>query len=221
MCGRFALKASPKSIQEHFHLPEIPALAPRYNVAPSQEIAVVRHFLQDPFPRLDMLRWGFIPSWAKDIKIGYKMINARGETLAQKPAFRTSYKKRRCLVVADGFYEWSHAGSRKQPFFIRLKSNDVFAFAGLWDTWHNPDGSIIESCAIITTSANELVGKIHDRMPVILQPEHYAVWLQDKAREESLQLLLVPYPARAMEAYRVSNVVNSPQNDTPSCLKPI
>ena len=149
------------------------------------------------------------------------MINARGETLAQKPAFRTSYKKRRCLVVADGFYEWSHAGSRKQPFFIRLKSNDVFAFAGLWDTWHNPDGSIIESCAIITTSANELVGKIHDRMPVILQPEHYAVWLQDKAREESLQLLLVPYPARAMEAYRVSNVVNSPQNDTPSCLKPI
>jgi putative SOS response-associated peptidase YedK len=221
MCGRFALKAPPRSIQEHFHLLEISDLSPRYNVAPSQSVAVIRHFPQHPFPRLDMLRWGLIPGWASDMKIGYRMINARGETLAQKPSFRTAYKKRRCLVAADGFYEWSHAGGQKQPFYVHLKSGDVFGFAGLWESWNNPEGGILESCTIITSAANALIGKIHDRMPVILSPEHYEAWLHYTTPAQTLQQLLVPYPADKMETYRVGSEVNNPKNDTPGCIKPL
>ena len=221
MCGRFALKAPPRSIQEHFHLPEIPDISPRYNVAPSQSVAVIRQFPQHPLPQLDILRWGLIPGWASDMKIGYRMINARGETLEQKPSFRTAYKKRRCLVAADGFYEWSHAGGQKQPFYVHLKSGAVFGFAGLWESWNNPEGGILESCTIITTAANALIGKIHDRMPVILSPEQYEAWLHFATPAQSLQQLLVPYPADKMETYRVGNEVNSPKNDTPGCIKPL
>ena len=221
MCGRFALKAPPKSVQEHFHLPELPDLSPRYNIAPSQAVAVIRLFPHHPFLRLDMLRWGLIPGWASDMKIGSRMINARGETLAQKPSFRSAFKKRRCLVAADGFYEWSHVGGQKQPFYVYLKSGDVFAFAGLWESWHTPEGTILESCTIITTAANALIGEIHDRMPVILPPTAYENWLHDATPSHSLQQLLVPYPAAEMEVYRVSNAVNIPKNDTPACLKPL
>ncbi len=221
MCGRFALKAPPKSIQKHFHLPEVPDLFPRYNIAPSQPVAVIRLFTQQPLLRLDMLRWGLIPGWARDMKIGYRMINARGETLAQKPSFRSAFKKQRCLVAADGFYEWSHAGRRKQPFYVQLKTGAVFGFAGLWDSWHTPEGGILESCTIITTTANELIGKIHARMPVILPPAEYENWLHDATPTQSLQQLLVPYPTAEMEAYRVSNAVNSPKNDTPACSEPL
>jgi putative SOS response-associated peptidase YedK len=221
MCGRFALKTPPRSIQEHFLLPETVALSPRYNIAPSQEIAVVRHLPGKPFRQLDMLRWGLIPHWSKDMRIGYKMINARAETLAQKPSFRAAFKKRRCLVIADGFYEWAHSGKTKQPMYVSLKNGSVFAFAGLWESWHSPEGSTVESCTIITTSANELLYEIHDRMPVILRPEQYATWLQDSSQEQSLQQLLMPYPSEAMTAYRVSQEVNSPKNDTPACIKPI
>jgi putative SOS response-associated peptidase YedK len=221
MCGRFALKAPPRTIQEHFHLPETIDLPPRYNIAPSQNIAVVRKLPQNEFRQLDMLRWGLIPHWAKDMKIGYKMINARGETLAQKPSFRAAFKKRRCLVVADGFYEWKHSGSSKQPYYVHFKDNSVFAFAGLWESWNNHDGNIIESCTIITTLPNELIRKIHDRMPVILLPEQYELWLQASSPEQSLQELITPYPADEMEAYRISTEVNSPQNDSPSCIIPV
>jgi putative SOS response-associated peptidase YedK len=221
MCGRFALKTPPRSIQEHFSLPGTVELSPRYNIAPSQAIAVVRHLPGKRFRQLDMLRWGLIPHWAKDIKIGYKMINARAETLAQKPSFRAAFQKRRCLVIADGFYEWAHSGKTKQPLYVHLKNGAVFGFAGLWESWHSPGGSMVESCTIITTSANELIREIHDRMPVILRSEQYETWLQDSTPEHFLQQLLMPYPAEAMEAYRVSPEVNSPTNDTPACIKPI
>jgi putative SOS response-associated peptidase YedK len=220
MCGRFALKAPPRSIQEHFHLPEAVTLSPRYNIAPSQEVAAVRILPGKGKRQLDMLHWGLIPGWARDMKIGYRMINARGETLAQKPSFREAFKKRRCLIVADGFYEWLHSGKVKQPYYLQLKRGEIFAFAGLWETWKSPDGNDLESCTIITTSPNELIRRIHDRMPVILAPEHYETWLQDPVPAESLQQLLKPYPAAAMEAYPVSPEVNSPKNDSPSLIKP-
>lgn len=221
MCGRFALGIPPKSIQQHFDLPETVELSPRYNIAPSQEVATVRHLPGKEFRQLDLLRWGLIPHWAKDMKIGYRMINARAETLARKPAFREAFKKRRCLIAADGFYEWRHAGQEKQPFFVRLKNEAVFGFAGLWETWRSPQGENVESCTIITTAANKLVAEIHDRMPVILHPDQYEAWLDQKTPAESLQQLLVPYPAAEMAAYRVGAIVNSPKNDTPECIKPV
>jgi putative SOS response-associated peptidase YedK len=221
MCGRFALKTPPRSIQEHFHLPETVNLSPRYNIAPSQAIAVVRHLPGKRFPQQDMLRWGLIPHWAKDMKISYKMINARAETLAQKPSFREAFKKRRCMIAADGFYEWKHSGKAKQPIYVQMKNGAVFGIAGLWESWNSPEGNIVESCTIVTTSANRLISEIHDRMPVILPPEQYETWLQDSPPEHSLQQLLMPYPADAMEAYQVSSIVNSPKNDTPACILPI
>jgi len=221
MCGRFALKAPPRSIQQHFDLPETVDLSPRYNIAPSQAVAVVRHLPGKNIRQLDLLRWGLVPGWAKDIKISYRMINARAETLAQKPAFRTAFKKRRCLIAADGFYEWLHSGKTKQPFFVHLKNGGVFGFAGLWESWKDHDGNLIESCTIITTSANSLVQKIHDRMPVILPPAKYDAWLTDGSRENFLQQLLAPYPSDEMEAYKVSPEVNSPKNDTAACIHPI
>ncbi len=221
MCGRFALKTPPRSIQEHFHLPETVVLSPRYNIAPSQEIAVVRHLPGKNSRQLDMLRWGLIPGWARDMKIGYKMINARGETLAQKPSFRAAFSKQRCLVVADGFYEWIHSGKTKQPFYLHLKNRAVFGFAGLWESWQSPEGNRVESCTIITTSPNKLIEKIHDRMPVILHPEQYETWLQNSTPENSLQQLLMPYPADEMAAYPVSSEINSPKNDSPNCILPI
>jgi putative SOS response-associated peptidase YedK len=221
MCGRFALKTPPRSIQQHFDIPETIDLSPRYNIAPSQDIVVIRHLSGEDYRQLDMLRWGLIPGWAKDMKISYRMINARAETLAQKPSFRAAFKKRRCLIAADGFYEWRHLGKTKQPYFVHMKNGAVFGFAGLWESWTSPGGSIVESCTIITTSANDLVRKIHDRMPVILHPQKYAAWLIQESWENSLQPLLVPYPASEMESYRVSSEVNNPKNNIPACLQPL
>ena len=168
-----------------------------------------------------MLRWGLIPHWAKDMKTGYKLINARGETLKQKPSFRSGFKMRRCLIVADGFYEWKRSGKIRQPFYVHLKSDSLFGFAGLWESWNDPDGNIVESTTIITTSPNELIREIHDRMPVILHPDQYETWLLDSTPEHALQELLASYPADKMAAYRVSLEVNSPQNDSPDCLIPV
>ena len=221
MCGRFALKTPPKSIQEHFHLPETVELSPRYNNAPSQTVAVVRHLPKNNSPQLNMLRWGLIPHWAKDMKIGYKLINARGETLKQKTSFRSAFKMRRCLIVADGFYEWKRSGKIRQPFYVHLKKDSVFGFAGLWESWNGPDGNIVESTTIITTSPNELIREIHDRMPVILHPDQYETWLLDSTPEHTLQEFLASYPADKMVAYKVSPEVNSPQNDLPDCLIPL
>jgi putative SOS response-associated peptidase YedK len=221
MCGRFALKTPPRSIQEHFNLPEAVNLAPRYNIAPSQTVAVIRHLPEKSFRQLDLLHWGLIPGWAKDMNIGYKMINARGETLGQKPSFRPAFKKKRCLIVADGFFEWKQSGKGKQPIYVQLANGAVFGFAGLWESWKKPSGDTVESCTIITTSPNELLQEVHERMPVILNPEKYTTWLQNSTPEHYLQQLLVPYPAIEMEFYRVSSLMNSPKNDLPSCIRPI
>jgi putative SOS response-associated peptidase YedK len=221
MCGRFALKTPSRIIQEHFNLPEAVKLSPRYNITPSQTIAVIRHLPGKSFRQLNLLRWGLIPHWAKDMRIGYKMINARCETLLQKPSFRSAFKKKRCLIIADGFFEWKHTGKGKQPIYVQLANGAVFGFAGLWESWSNPSGVSVESCTIITTSPNELLREVHERMPVILNPEKYGTWLQDSTPEHSLQQLLVPYPAIEMEIYNVSSLVNNPKNDTISCLQPI
>jgi putative SOS response-associated peptidase YedK len=221
MCGRFALRTPPKSIQEHFHLPETVDLSPRYNIAPSQNIAVIRHLPENNFRQLNMFRWGLIPPWAKDMKIGHKLINARGETLNLKPSFRPAFKMRRCLIVADGFYEWKRSGKNRQPFYVHLKKDSVLGFAGLWESWNGPDGNIIESTTVITTSPNELIREIHDRMPVILHPAQYETWLLDSTPTQTLQSLLAPYPADEMVAYRVGSAVNSPRNDSPDCLTPV
>ncbi|QDU39428.1 Putative SOS response-associated peptidase YedK [Maioricimonas rarisocia] len=222
MCGRFTLHAPPQLIREAFSLFRDPELAPRYNIAPSQPIAVVR-FDENRTPReWDLLRWGLIPSWAKDSKIGYKMINARGETVASKPSFRAAFKRRRCLIPADGFYEWEKRDEGpKQPWYMTQPDGEPFAFAGLWESWSDPDGGVIESCTIITTEANDEMARLHDRMPVILPPDDYDVWLDPSIEEaKTLQPLLVPYEGE-LKFTPVSTEVNSPRHDSPDCIRPL
>ena len=220
MCGRFTLTADISALQESFPWLGIPpGLEPRYNIAPTQPVAVVPN---DGKNRLDFYTWGLIPSWAKDPSIGSRMINARAETLAEKPSFRSAFRRRRCLVLADGFYEWrSDGGKSKTPMYIRLEDGSPFAFAGLWEIWNAPDGSQVLSTAIITTEPNPLMAKIHNRMPVILPERAYPLWLQaGEADPKELSALLAPYPAEEMVAYPVSRLVNSPANDLPACIQP-
>ena len=219
MCGRYTLRTPTDVLAEGFEIEEYPSsLSPNYNVAPTQEVAAVVE--EDEKRKLELLRWGLIPSWAKDPAIGNKMINARAETVSEKPSFRKAFKVRRCLILADGFYEWQKTDSGKQPYHIKMQDDSPFAFAGLWETWR--DGEEIRSCTIITTDANDLMGEIHHRMPVILQPEDYDMWLDpDFDEKEALTTLLKPYPADAMEAYTVSRRVNKPSNNEPSVLEPV
>ena len=226
MCGRFTLHTSPEQLAEHFDLEETPPLAARYNIAPTQPVAIVRPDREASSREWALVHWGLIPSWAKEPGIGARMINARGETVAEKPSFRAALRRRRCLLPADGFYEWKKEGRSKQPFHIRLRSQEPFAFAGLWETWTAPDGSELQSCTLITTEANELMATVHDRMPVILAPEDYAQWLgtgkDADAREiDQLQHLLRPFDAELMEAYPVSQQVNNPQVEGPAGIAPI
>ena len=226
MCGRFTLVLEPEAVQNEFQLGKIPEdMGPRFNIAPSQSIAVVT----DPETRnVELFRWGLIPSWAKDPAIGNRMINARAETLTEKPTFRTAFARRRCLVLADGFYEWQQpegknkgkSGVRSIPYLFRLASGKPFAFAGLWDTWKSPEGQSISTCTIITTAANEEIQPVHDRMPVILDKDHLWKWLTPQASIEELNGLLVPYPAQEMASYPVSLLVNNPGNDTPELVEP-
>jgi putative SOS response-associated peptidase YedK len=221
MCGRFTLTTSAAELAEHFDLAEPPRLAPRYNVAPAQEVAAVRVLVQGQGREVQLLHWGLIPPWAKDPKVGYRMINARCETVETKPAYRAAYRRRRCLVLADGFYEWQRQGRTKQPYLIRLRAGGPFGIAGLWERWQDPDGETVESCTLLTCEANELVARIHDRMPVILHPDDYEAWLdpelQDPAR---LEPMLRPCPADMLELIPVSAWVNNPRNDDPRCLEP-
>lgn len=222
MCGRYSLATDPKKLAEAFeNYAEVPEeLPPRYNIAPSQPIAVIAN---NNRRQIEFFKWGLIPSWAKDPSIGNRMINARAETLAEKPSFRTAYRRRRCLVLADGFYEWRRNPDKsKTPMYIQLKSEEPFAFAGLWEVWHSPQDDVILSCTIITTNPNELTRPIHNRMPVILPRQAYGQWLDPaEQKAEQLQGLLKPYPADEMTAYPVSTVVNNPTNETPACVKPI
>ncbi len=220
MCGRFTLLTPSETLAEQFELPDMPALPPRYNIAPSQSVAAVRQLPDDGGRELVWLRWGLVPFWAKELSIGARMINARSETVAQKPAFRAAFRQRRCLVLADGFYEWQKQAGSKQPFFIRLEDGRPFAFAGLWEHWDGPEGAV-ESCTILTTEPNDLIRPLHNRMPIILLPTDYDLWLDHSVQEpRQLQPLLRPYSAQDMVAYPVSLWVNSPQNDGPRCIEP-
>lgn len=219
MCGRFTLSLDPGDLQEELNLGSIPMeMRPRFNIAPTQPVAVV----QDGATRdVAMFYWGLVPGWAKDISIGSKMINARSETLAEKPSFKNAFARRRCLVLTNGFYEWEKTGGKKQPYFIHLSSGKPFVFAGLWETWHSPEGKTLNSCTIITCPANDLVGKLHERMPVILPREMQTAWLDPKSQPADLQSLLAPYPAGEMSMFPVSPVVNNPAYDSPDCLKSV
>jgi putative SOS response-associated peptidase YedK len=223
MCGRFTLTADPADLQESFYWVNFgnADITPRYNIAPTQGIPVVTN---DGSNKLDFFTWGLVPFWAKDPSIGSRMINARAETLAEKASFKNAFKRRRCLILADGFYEWQKIPGEKTktPMFIHLKDGKPFAFAGLWEDWHSPDGSQILSATIITTNPNELMAPLHNRMPVILPEAAYKQWLNPgEADPQQLSPLLQPYPAELMEAYAVSRQVNSPGNDQPECIRPI
>jgi putative SOS response-associated peptidase YedK len=222
MCGRFTLTLDPADLQDSFPEFSFPAKGvPRFNIAPSQPILCLPN---NGTNKADFLIWGLIPSWAKDPSIGNRMINARAETLAEKPSFRSAYKYHRCLIFADGFFEWQVRPGLKSkvPHFIRLKSGAPFAFGGLWERWQSADGAEIRTAAIITTEPNELMASIHNRMPVILQPESYSRWLDPAAQPpDKLQGLLTPYPSGEMEAYPVSTLVNSPGNDRADCVIPV
>jgi len=222
MCGRFTLTVDPADLQTAFPNFSFPPQGkPRFNIAPSQPVLALAN---DDKLRADYFVWGLIPLWAKDPSIGSRLINARAETLAEKSSFRGAYKYKRCLIFADGFYEWkTQPGTKiKIPHYIRLKSGQPFALAGLWDEWHAPDGSQIKSCTIITTEPNALMVTLHNRMPVILPPEDYPLWLEASPQKpETLQPLLGQYPAEAMTAYPVSTLVNSPANDRAELVVPI
>jgi putative SOS response-associated peptidase YedK len=221
MCGRFKLTMTPEVMAELFGVDEEPVMAPRYNIAPTQQVLTIRHN-QSGCRQWAQTRWGLVPSWAKDLSIGARMINARAETVAEKPSFRVAVRKRRCLIPADGFYEWRKTGTGKQPFLIGFDDGRPFAMAGLWESWRQPDGSPLESCTIITTTANPVVADLHDRMPVILPPELYREWLHSSPLPPSrLQQILVPYTSAGMTAHRVSTRVNNPRNDDPACVQPI
>jgi putative SOS response-associated peptidase YedK len=215
MCGRYTLSAPGDDVAALFDLDGAPLLPERYNIAPTQEAVVVRQAGLEGGRRLDFLRWGLIPLWAKEASIGNKLINARGETVAEKPAFKSSFRKKRCLVPTSGFYEWKAEGKVKQPFFIHRKDGKPFAFAGLWSSWKDREsGETIETFNLITTSPNEVLQPIHDRMPVILAPEDFQVWLDPKVEDtERLQALIKPAPPEPFEAYPVSRAVNSPMSD--------
>jgi len=221
MCGRFTLTVNPAEISETFSRYTFPQnFAPRFNIAPSQPVLAIPN---DDRNTADFFVWGLIPMWAKDPGIGNRLINARGETLEEKPAFRGSLKYKRCLILADGFYEWKGADGKKvkTPFFIHMKDRKPFAFAGLWDSWTSPDGSLINSCTIITTEPNELTGIIHNRMPVILHTRDYAKWLNPSPQTpDQLKPLIKPFPADLMDAYPVSTLVNTPANDRPELVVP-
>ncbi len=225
MCGRFIQIFEPEKIRVHFPDLEMDAqalggMAPRYNIAPTQDILTV---LNTPAPKLTLVHWGLIPFWARDRSMGARMINARAETLPDKPSFKTPFQKRRCIIFSEGFYEWKGAGRDKAPFFIRLKSRQPFGMAGLWDSWRDTQsGKDIISGTIITTGANQVVARIHNRMPVILNPDHYRLWLSaDIPGDDTLKGLLRPYDHEAMEAYGISRFVNNPKNDSPECIRPV
>lgn len=220
MCGRFTLTSAREDLVKRFDLDELPELAPRFNIAPTQDVAVVRADVEG-VRHLSMLRWGLIPFWAKDPKIGNRMINARAESVADKPAYRDCLRFRRCLVPASGFYEWGGKGAARRPYLYGIAEGGVFGIAGLWDRWRAQDGERTQSCTLITTEANSLVRPIHDRMPVILHPRDFQAWLDPENRETDwVRSLLVPCPPDWLTATAVSQHVNNVDNDDPACIEP-
>lgn len=235
MCGRFTLATPASEWAALFRLDEVPAVEPRFNIAPTQDVDVVRapsglrehpglHLAPagSPVPReAARMRWGLVPRWAREVGTGQPLINARSETVAEKPSFRDSYRERRCLVVADGFYEWQAAGKRKQPYWIGLSDGRPFGFAGLWDRWKGADGKTVESCVILTTEANEALRDLHDRMPVIVEPEHFDLWMDPDTIPWELDPLLKPHDEGDIQFFPVTTRVNYVANDDPPCMEPM
>ena len=221
MCGRFTLSSSGDALVDTFGLAAAPVITPRYNIAPSQSVLTVTAD-DHAQHRATSMRWGLVPGWAKDLSIGNKLINARAETAADKPAFRGAFRHRRCLVPADGFFEWQASADGKQPFHFRRRDGAPFGIAGLWERWEDPDGKLVLSCTLLTTAANAVVAPVHPRMPVILRPRDYGVWLDSAIdRPQVLQKLLCPYREQDMTAYPVSKAVNRPTHDLPECIEPL
>jgi putative SOS response-associated peptidase YedK len=217
MCGRYTLSTPAGRLAEEFQLDSTVEIPPSYNVAPTQQVAAV---LEDEGGRrLEMLRWGLVPSWADDPDIGARMINARSETAPEKPSFRRAFRGRRCLIAADGFYEWKREEGGKQPYYFRMQDGRPFAFAGLWESWDKGGGELL-TCTILTTSPNSVLQGIHDRMPVILPHDAYNAWLDPDADREELGELMIPYPGDDLETYPVSRFVNSPRNNDERCIEP-
>jgi len=219
MCGRFTLFEPDKVLAKEFGVSDFPPRSPRYNIAPSQLIGAVRATSTGGGRELALLRRGLIPSWSKDPAIGNRLINTHAETAQEKPSFRNVFRRHRCLIPASGFYEWLRWEHGKQPYFVRMCDGHPFAFAGLWDRWESPDEGVIETCAILTTAANTALAPIHDRMPVILPSTEYGRWLGPSLQDaDSLEALLMPFPAENMISYPVSSRVNSPAVDDEGCI---
>jgi len=217
MCGRFVIDLSPDLVATFFGLAAPPDLSRRYNVAPTQPVPVIRQG-PDGSRQLALLRWGLVPAWAREAGAG--LINARAETVNQKPSFRQAFRQRRCILLASGFYEWQKVEKGKVPYYVRMADGSPMPFAGIWESWRSPEGQVLESCAILTTTANATVAPIHERMPVILAPDAFAPWL-DRSIHDAAQLapLLAPSPVGALDAYPVDPLVNSPANDRPACIE--
>jgi putative SOS response-associated peptidase YedK len=223
MCGRYRLSRRKQIIEEHFDaVSGEEDWSPRFNVAPTQPVPVIRQHPKEPIRQLSLMRWGLIPSWAKDSSVAASMINARAETAVTKPAFRDALKSRRCLIPADGFYEWVRAGKTKQPYCFEVNGGELFAFAGLWDRWKDRSGNSVETCSILTTTPNTVTAAVHDRMPVILDPDAYDVWLDPgMTNVGAASELLMPYDAQLMRCYPVSTRINHVANDDEACSAPV
>jgi putative SOS response-associated peptidase YedK len=223
MCGRYRLSRRKQIIEEYFDTsPWADDWSPRYNVAPTQPVPVIRQHPKEPIRQISLMKWGLVPHWAKDASGAASTINARSETAATKPAFRDPLKFRRCLIPADGFYEWTRKGGSKQPYCFEVKESELFAFAGLWDGWKNPDGQWIKTCSILTTTPNAVTAAVHDRMPVILDPDSYELWLDPGMQDIAVvSELLKPYDARLMRCYPVSTRINHVGNDDEDCSQTV
>jgi len=223
MYGRYRLSRRKQLVEEYFDCgSDEPDWSPRYNIAPTQPVPVIRENPKEPARELSLMRWGLIPSWAQDSSVAAQMINARSETAATKPALRGALKFRRCLIPADGFYEWLRTGKSKQPYCFEVNDGQLFAFAGLWDRWKDPSGNWMKTCSILTTTPNAVTAAVHDRMPVILDPDSYDLWLDPGMQNvAAASELLKPYDARIMRCYPVSTRINSVANDGEGCSEPV
>ena len=219
MCGRYAVITNPEALRALFRYFEQPNFPPRYNVAPTQPVPIVR--VVEGKREFALVRWGLIPPWVKDPRAFSLLINARGESVNEKPAFKNAMKRRRCLFPADGFYEWKREGDRKRPYFVRLKSGRPMAFAGLWESWMGPNGEEMETAAIVTTAASRSIAHIHDRMPVIVAPDAFDFWLDPNVDGEMAAAVIAPAPDALLEAYEVSSAVNRTANDSALLLEPL
>jgi putative SOS response-associated peptidase YedK len=226
MCGRYTLHHTPREIRERFGVETLEELlSPRYNIAPSQIVPIIRRHQSSvaggDSREMAGCKWGLIPYWAKDPKIGNNLINAKAETISEKPSFKNAFVKRRCLIPADGFFEWRKRGKEpSQPVYVRRRDGGLFAFAGLWEAWKTPEGEALETCTIITVEPNEFISKIHHRMAAILKPDEEAAWIDPKSKSDELLRLLRPYESDDLEAFPVSRAVNSPAHDSPECIAP-